>query len=323
MGLLKNKKPIAVVFSDIHFNKWKQYNENNIRTKQQLDIWKEIEALCLKLDVPALFAGDLIDNESYITNQLFHDIMPTLVNSKHTIIGIDGNHDQDTLSAFDTKPHSYFKTLSLIKPNFQCVNFGRVSYEIGDKKIYVHGVPYINYNIGLFDYLENNIKPVSDGINILLLHSDMPNAKDTDGRELNSSQLKKSIYKTLSKFDRVFCGHIHRYQELSDNTIMVGATQQQRKSDSGCDMGYLILFDDMSVERVLTKASKFLPLEEGKEKPDDFNFYFTVKREKKSKDSPKEINTDSIIVDKELIKTYAKNKGISKVKTKKLLKLLK
>ena len=81
-------------------------------------------------------------------------------------------------------------------------------------------IPYIDHNVGLSEYLKN-IKLDKDADNILMLHTDYPGAKDTDGREIDS--VENLNLNVLNRFDLIICGHIHKPQRLSKKVYMIGA----------------------------------------------------------------------------------------------------
>ena len=185
----------------------------------------------------------------------------------------------------------------------------------------VYGLPYIDNNIGLSDHLKK-IELDKHKKNILLLHTDYPGAKDTDGREINSVEnLNVNI---LNKFDLVLCGHIHKPQRLSKKVYMIGAPLQQRRTDKDCKLGYWKLYSDLSMKFVELKGfPKFVDVESEDEIKDDGNYYTVL-----PKKSSISVNTNHQITKqlskKVLAKRYLKEKGIKdEVKTKLLIETLK
>ena len=64
---------------------------------------------------------------------------------------------------------------------------------------------------------------------------------------------------------------------------MVGAPNQQRKSDMGCQMGYVEIYEDFSTEFVPYKAPQFRYYNEGEEHEDTNDFWIEVPKPRKIK----------------------------------------
>ena len=52
------KKPIAIVFSDLHINNWSRFNEDKKRTLEQFRVLSILGKKSKKYNVPILFCGD-------------------------------------------------------------------------------------------------------------------------------------------------------------------------------------------------------------------------------------------------------------------------
>lgn len=311
------KKLIALALGDLHFEDWKQFNEDGRRIDAHLSVWALLEEECIAEGVPLIFTGDLFHNPKHISNKLLAKVLPTLAQAEHLIIGIDGNHDQDSGSRIDNQPNSYFKTMSQAFPDtFKCINFS--SYEIHG--VVYHGVPYLTLNVGFEDYVKN-IKLDKTKKNVLVIHSDLPGAMDTNNMEVGSVHGISAQYsKVFKRFDLVLSGHIHKYQQLASNVYMVGAPLQQRRTDRNCEMGYVRIYDDLSIEFVeIENTPKFKTYTDKPE--NEYDYWDKEIRAKKTKkeNKVKKVGTSY----KEIAKRYAQDKGISKIRTKKLIKLLK
>jgi DNA repair exonuclease SbcCD nuclease subunit len=317
------KKLKFIAFSDFHLGDYKEFNKDSSRINDHLEVLNYLDNKAFENGVPLLFGGDFFHNPNRVSNELLNVAFPVLLNKiRSTIIGIDGNHDQDSTSSIDRQPSSYFKTLSNIKPEiYKCVNLS--NYKVKDTII--HGVPYIHYNIGFMDYV-NNIKLDKNYKNILLIHTDLPDAVDTNNSSFGQVQgIKKDFYNSFSRFDLVLSGHIHKHQKLSSNTYMIGAPQEQRRTDMGCPMGYLEIYDDLSVQFKEIKFSpKFVNITDEDEKKDyKPNDYFTFVKKDKPKNKSEKVNDKKPISVKNMILTYCQDKKISKVRKLKLMKILK
>ena len=321
----KDKELLALVFSDLHLNLWAKFNEGNTRTKNGFDV---IETLCKESekhkDIPILFCGDMfhkpenIDQELALMAKSFFD---GLVDKypRQRIYCIEGNHDLkkvNTIGSINQGWISLFQNhvINVIGPNVR-LNIGPFcDFE-------VHGVPYLDHNVGLSEYLKN-MRLDKDFKHILLLHTDYPGAKDTDDRRIDS--VENLNLNTLSRFDLVLCGHIHKPQKLGKKVYMVGAPMHQRRTDRNCDMGYWKIYTDLSMKFVhLSKYPRFIDVESEEDIKDDGNYYTVL---------PSKLNLPEVVshkITKQLSKKklahrYMKQQGIKdKVKEELLVKILK
>lgn len=321
----KDKELLALVFSDLHLNLWAKFNEGNTRTKNGFGV---IETLCKESqkhkDIPILFCGDMfhkpenIDQELALMAKSFFD---GLVDKypRQRIYCIEGNHDLkkvNTIGSINQGWISLFQNhvINVIGPNVR-LNIGPFcDFE-------VHGVPYIDHNVGLSEYLKN-MRLDKDFKHILLLHTDYPGAKDTDDRRIDS--VENLNLNTLSRFDLVLCGHIHKPQKLGKKVYMVGAPMHQRRTDRNCDMGYWKIYTDLSMKFVhLSKYPRFIDVESEEDIKDDGNYYTVL---------PSKLNLPEVVshkITKQLSKKklahrYMKQQGIKdKVKEDLLVKILK
>lgn len=312
---------IALAFSDLHLNLWSKFNKDNQRTFNGFRVMEIIAKRCEQLKVPALFCGDLfhkpetLDQELALITQIKFNRLSTI---KWKMIAIEGNHDLQKVNSIDKPTHSW---ISIFSPYYKWLdNLDFNSTSIGDKYI-IHGVPYIDHNIGLSKYLKE--LPLQKGYkHILLLHTDYPGAKDTDGRVVDS--VENINLNALNRFDLILCGHIHKYQRLSKKVYMVGAPYQQRRTDKNCKMGYLEIYSDLSVKFVPLDFPKFIDVESEDEIKDDGNYYTIIPKENHSKVEVIDHKITKQLSKEKLAKRYMKAKGIKDEKKQKLLvKILK
>lgn len=322
----KDKELLALVFSDLHLNLWAKFNDENTRTKNGFDV---IETLCTYShkhnDVPILFCGDMfhkpenLDQELALMAKSFFDGLVDRF-PRQRIYCIEGNHDLKKVNTIGNMNKGWISlfqntVLNVIDPN-TLLNIGRPFYEYR-----VHGVPYIDHNVGLSEYLKN--KRLDKAYkHILLLHTDYPGAKDTDDRRIDS--VENLNLNTLSRFDLVLCGHIHKPQKLGKKVYMIGAPMHQRRTDRNCDMGYWKIYTDLSMKFVpLSKYPKFIDVEKEEDIKDDGNYYTVL---------PSKLNLPEVVshkITKQLSKKklahrYMKQQGIKdKAKEELLVKILK
>lgn len=316
------KKPIFVAYGDIHHEIWGQFNEGDRRIKESLRVEKEIYKAAAQMKVPKLFLGDLLHREKHIGNRLLAYILPHYAklwsSSSTPTYAITGNHDQSEQNTLDHQSPSYIRTFSKVFPGLKCVDFN--SLQVGSTMI--HGVPYLTHDMGLYEHL-TTIELDSRNRNILMLHTTLPGSVDTDGREMENLTIGKKTLAKIKKFDLVLVGHIHKPMILGKkkNIIQVGATNQQRKTDKDCELGYWIIYSDMTGKFVPIKSAKFVELEYGQEKPDNKHYYYNKEKvTKKSRDIIKESDNFSQTTDRTLLaESYISEKGIKDKKKKEAL----
>lgn len=323
--MAKSKKLLALVFSDLHLNMWAKFNEGNQRTINGFDV---ISLLCKESkdngNIPILFCGDMfhkpenIDQELAILAKRFFD---NLVEQfpKQRIYCIEGNHDLKRVNTIDSMNPGWISlfqnsVLRVIDPSKP------INLDVSDD-IQLHGVPYIDHNVGLSEYLKD-MKLGKDTKHILLLHTDYPGAKDTDDRRIDS--VENLNLNTLNRFDLVLCGHIHKPQKLGKKVYMIGAPMHQRRTDRNCDMGYWKVYTDLSMKFVhLSNYPRFIDVEKEEDIKDDYNYYTVLP----SKLSLPEVVNHKItkqLSKKKLVHRYMKQQGIKdKVKEELLVKILK
>jgi DNA repair exonuclease SbcCD nuclease subunit len=320
------KKPLLIVYSDIHFHSYNQFNEGDRRVKDAIKAQKLIKLSAQKYHVPTLFLGDLFQNEKALTNKLLSYTLPHFKkiwgNKGEKTYAITGNHDQSEQNTLDHESPSYVKTLSQVFPGLICMDFKSLEATPG---IYLHGIPYLTHDIGLLKAIQD-IKLIKGKKNILMLHTTIPGTEDTDGRVIETDTISSKVLKILKDFDLVITGHIHKPMLISDNILQVGATNQQRKTDKNCDLGYWIVYSDLSLKFIPLDLPKFIELDYGVEKPDGKNFYYNKEKVSKEIKFQTEPSKFSNLSDRtSLAENYLEQKGekIKKSKKEALIKALK
>lgn len=311
-------KPIAIIFSDLHMNIWSKFNEGNARTLNHFKVLSCVRDICIKHHIPALFFGDFFHKADGLSIELLELMDEHLGNldfpvDKFRVLSISGNHDLKLVNTIKSPKYSLVKYLSNRYSWFNCIDFMSVPIS---SNVMVHGVPYIDHNIGLTEYLKN-LEFTEGYKNILLLHTDYPGAKDTDGREIDS--VENLNINTLNRFDLVLCGHIHKPQRLSKKVYMIGAPLQQRRTDAKCKLGYWKLYPDLTLKFIeLEGFPKFIDVESSDEIKEDGNYYTVLPKNTRVKVNA-EHNITKQLSKKSLAKQYMKERGISDKNKKKLL----
>lgn len=309
----------AIIFSDIHFHYWQQYNENNKRLKAQVDVFEKICKVAHKNSVPVFFGGDMFHSPTEISNKLFsylvHEFSRIFDIYPVKIYAISGNHDMSEKNSLTHASPSFIKSLSEVFPNILHMDF-QTSY-MGD--YYLHGIPYLNYNKGLIetaqDFSFNMDRP-----HILLCHTDFAGQVDTNGVVVGTGEnIDESV---LQDFDLVLSGHIHKKGHVGGNIYSIGAPLQLRLSDMGGRFGYYILEDDLSLKfKEITDTPKFRTYVNDSEKDNDFDFWVKVPIDKPITDSleSRVTTTDPLTI----VDQYFKDMGVkSKIKKNLTLKFI-
>lgn len=308
-------KPAFIAFSDIQIEDWKRYSNDHSRLNHNEVILKRVLSLSLKYGkVPVLFCGDLFDNPKYLTNLVLNKSFLWL---RHffangvEVFCIPGNHDQSEKNILGHDSPNYISLLSLAYPNFQNISY---TYKHWFKYM-LHGIPYQTNNQGFDESIERAVHLAMGNPNkkhILLIHRDLPGAKDTNGRVVGDESEFTKLNKYFKKFDLVLSGHIHKPQKLRSNVLMLGATHQQRVSDAGTKMGCWKIYPDMTWKFVPLRMPEFTFDETNKEG----NFF--VDKPIEMKDLPEEVKVFNTNDPSKLAKAYMRAKGINS-RSKRLL----
>lgn len=316
------KKVIALAFSDIHLNMWSKFNKNGSRTNSHFSILDTLFREGIKQKVPILFCGDMLHTPESINMELYIQMAKFFDKYQNQprlqVYGITGNHESPNTNTYDNRSDSFLTALDLQYGWFHCIDWKTHQWDT----FAIHGIPYLDHNIGLKKALKE-IKVVKGKKNILLLHTDYEGAKDTDGREVASVEnLDRTL---LRKFDLVLCGHIHKHQRLEKHVYMVGAPLQQRFTDENAKMGYLEIYEDLSIKfRKIKGLPKFKTVERLEDTKEDGNYYRVLK----SETPDVEPTTEGLVIRKNYSKTkvgkrYLRIRGIKdKLKKETLLEIL-
>lgn len=311
------RKLIALAFSDLHISDWAKFNNNYSRTLNHFRVLSILKERCVKHNIPLLFCGDLLHKPETISQDLISLLMynfSKLEDARFRCYAISGNHDQCKLSSIKDPSPSWVNLFSEYFNWLNVIDFDWVDWVY--QNVIVHGVPYIEHNVGLGEYLKN-LNLESGYKHILLLHTDYPGAKDCDGRVVDS--VENLNINMLNRFDLVLCGHIHKPQRLSKKVYMLGAPLQQRRTDRGNQLGYWEIYSDMSVKfKPLEGFPQFIDVETEDEIKDDGNYYTVI-----PKKTSIEVNTKHKITKqlskKTLAKKYLRERGIKDKGRKELL----
>lgn len=315
------KQVLAIVSGDWHLNLWSKFNDSKERTINQFRVLSLLNKKALDTGSRIIFTGDLFEKPDNLSNELL-GMLGEWMNTHEIyapLFGISGNHDISQVSNVGIKPISWINSLSNLYPSWHSLDYTKYQVKRGNGECFnFYGIPYIDHNRGIGDYIKSIVLDKSQK-NILVVHTDYPGATDTDGREIGTGNtITPSMFRN---FDLVLSGHIHKPQRLSKRFQMVGAPIQMRRTDRNCEMGYYILYDDLTLtfKNLSSKFPKFIDVEKKEDIFDDGNYY-TVIPTTKSSESKIGANGINISSSKSsLAINYCRSTGIRDKKKRKLL----
>lgn len=336
---MADKQLLAVAISDIHLANWKQFNPEEYRLWASYNIVTQVINIAYKWGCPILNPGDFIDHPKYMENTVMKwvaEISKDLRKKEIVWYGINGNHDLNKINSFASPQPGYMTHLAKMMPNqFKCVDF-KAEHDF-NQDLNIHGIPYTNHNIGFIEALKERVQVIKDlkksdklnakSKNILMIHRDLAGAVEPDGKIIKKDPEGDETIKSLFKhFDLVISGHIHKPQKikaLGKNVIMLGAPNQQRRSDRDCEMGYWLIYHDMTTQFVPVDAPKFRTHAWDELPENETDFWTKLPKPMELGDTTSSnkfnVNTDK----KSLVKSFFKKKKIkSKSKMKLLISLL-
>ena len=316
--MARSKKIIAIAFSDLHINDWSKFNANGERTQNSFRVLSLIKKECIKHRCPALFCGDLFHKPESIDIQMLSRVQENfdLLNKGWDMYAISGNHDMINTNSFEHPQESWMSILSRWYRFLHNIDFQK---RILDSDLCIWGIPYIDHNLGINEWLRG-VKLEKGMKNILLLHSDYPGARNAGGEEIGS--VENLNIELLQKFDLVLMGHIHLPQKFHKKVVLVGAPYQQSRSDSKGKFGYWEIYEDLRVNFIDLDFPKFIDVESEDQIRDDGNYYTIVAKQEKRLEEQPIITRD--LSKRNLVKSYLSARGIKDPEKRRVLtKLIK
>lgn len=322
------RKVIAVCSADWHIHNWKQFNEKGRRLRQDLNLFQFFSEICQKYDAPLLMPGDLFEKQKQLANKVITRSIKAYKKAFEDK-GIDsfwisGNHDQEEINNLEHKSSSYLHAFDAAFKTFHLLDYTYI--QRGHSQIF--GIPYLTGNVGMKKLLRKfrRIPNPLGKTRILMIHTDLYGALDTDGREVGTTEnIDENLKRFFEGFDIVICGHIHKPQIIVKGKVyMLGSPKHQNRGDIGCEMGYWLMYNDLTMKFVpITKYPKFIEIYEDETAPDKDNFYIPTPRAKSSIDIPGTTGFSAKTNRRKLVKNWAKATGTkNQSKIKVLTKLL-
>lgn len=229
-----------IIFSDLHAHDFTDYKEG--RLELICKVLSQILHDARTSKSPVLFTGDIVHKFGYIPTIVTISLVKVFEQFKDVeIYAISGNHDQATKNFISARSVSFIEVLAEVFPNIHCIDYQQV--QVGS--FVVTGVPYMTSSNDFYSFMKVAVKYENS---ILLCHQ-------TPTRLFNSfipTQIDID-HECFDKFDMVFMGHIHRFQDFGRNRFMVGNPLLQDAGDVGDAKGYLKIVNG-NIERVIIKT---------------------------------------------------------------------
>lgn len=229
----------AIVISDIHVHNYKAFSIGDSRLNATLKVIELVFAYANKHKIQyILFCGDLYDNPKLLPTAAVNNLISLFVKlgkdyPSINFIAISGNHDHASKNLIDQPAITALTHLEEVCSNFVLID--NATYYIDEVDGYIHGIPYYEYPEHYKQALES-VGYRSGSLNYLLIHQTPSNIgndcihPDTD--------INDPLY---SKYDYIFCGHIHKRMQLNEKFLVVGSPIHRSLEDEGQDKGFIVI----------------------------------------------------------------------------------
>lgn len=243
---------MITVFSDLHIHNYKTFDKDGSRLDNTLKVLEDIFDFNEINEIKyILFCGDLYDRRNKVPTVVFNKTIEKLnylfnKYPKQQIIAISGNHDHAYTNTYEGEVNyiSSLFSINILFDNFKlidnkCINLSPYYYDKIKKQVNVYGIPYYEYKEDFIKKLEelNNSLDIHNSSNlkrILLIHQ----TPQTDS--IFHSYDFSAKNKLFDKFDMVFCGHIHKRENLTNNFNIVGSPLHKDLKDEGEIKGFYV-----------------------------------------------------------------------------------
>lgn len=235
-------KPKILVSTDWHL---KPSNLEEIYKLQEQEI---LEANKLGV-ISHVWLGDIFDSRISQREEVLNTltkIIELYQHYGHYIYCISGNHDKTSYES-----ETSFLDVFRYHPNFKLIT--KVDYfAIG--RIDCYFIPFFTNEIWCDEY-----KQIGNAINlsnkILFTHLAFQGSRNNDGTLVESS-ITPSMFKDWGK---VFSGHYHDHQELTDNVIHLGSITQNNFGEDE-NKGFWVIYEDLSYDLIPSDGKKYRKL---------------------------------------------------------------
>lgn len=245
----------AMIFSDWHVHNYKLHGANVDRLDNCLSVLDELGKYCSSGHIDTIyFAGDLFDTHKALltivvnkTAEAFTKFFKEYPDVR--FVAITGNHDQSTKNLLGSEAVSALTHLATFFPdNFILIDNDIIVAEDG---VFMAGIPYYEYP----EHFKQRLKEIADRVRDLKITN--PDAR----YYLMIHQTPKGIGNDMiphdcnpkdedfDEFDLVFCGHIHKRQQLTHKFYVVGSPIHRDAGDKGEKKGFYI-FNQLNPEKI-------------------------------------------------------------------------
>lgn len=237
------KKPITILFTDIHLT------ESNCNDIQKILVKQGIP-LCKKYKIKNVFClGDVFDSrvgQKQSVLNVWSDILDKFNEEDIFLNCIRGNHDSS-----DYTSKKSFLTPYRYHPGFQLID---------DIEI----VPIENYEFYCIAYWSEEIwikrfeelkSTILNNDNIICLGHQAITGSNNKGYS-TENRLKLNMFED---FKLTLMGHFHDYQKIGDKFYHLGALTQTNYGEDS-DKGFWILYNDLTLELIPSESRKFKKL---------------------------------------------------------------
>lgn len=230
---------LAIVFSDIHINNYKAFNEGGRRLNNCIEALERILNYAVKREIKVvLFCGDLYDSQKKLDTDVVNrtiECFKKYEEEDFTIYAISGNHDHASKNLLNKPAVTGLTHLSHVVKNFKLIDNKHVLLDTDNGDVIsIAGIPYYEYAEHFKIALDCVIDEFSP--NILLTHQ-TPTGLGNDMIPTDTD-INDPLYEN---FNMVFNGHIHSHAMLSENYMVVGSPLHRDAADEGFEKGFLLI----------------------------------------------------------------------------------
>lgn len=234
--------PVIIVSTDWHL---KPSNIEEIYRLQEQEL-REANKLGITCHV---WLGDIFDSRISQREEVLNTltkIIELYETFGHKIWCIPGNHDRSDYESEESflDPYKYH-------PNFTLISQMNI-YKING--LNCHFLPFFDNDIWL-DEISHCQREGNRKNSILFSHIAMQGSRNNDGSLVESS-IKPSMFEDWGK---VFLGHYHDHQEITDNVIHLGSLTQNNFGEDE-NKGFWVIYDDLSYDLIPSEGKKYKKL---------------------------------------------------------------
>ena len=228
-----------IIISDPHVHNYDRFAKPAIRLKWCLQSIIDAFELAYQNNCHVLCPGDLFDESGVIptiVNNWMNKVFKAMFEKYPGVmfIVISGNHDHAHDNYF-TNPSE--TALEAFSNNFDHFILIDNSYYITENKIAVWGIPYYK-NKECFDKALDQVVEKMYNVkaerHLLMIHQTPEHSNTMIAFETTHHDPRYTL------FDKVFCGHIHKPEDLSDRFYIVGSPLHRDLGDEGQQKRMLI-----------------------------------------------------------------------------------